>query len=162
MVLNESKAEKILGVVFTVLGVLLLAVIIPTQIAYVKNAYPQPRFFPNIIAGLMTVLGIVLFASGWRKGKAPKQEDEETYSLGKKETRLVLLTLGIVILYVIILHPLYSRHDGFPGRAHHSLWAAQQAEDHSAVGAPAYHHLRRLHLRASAAHALKEENVWTH
>lgn len=52
----------------------------------------------------MTVLGIVLFASGWRKGKAPKQEDEETYSLGKKETRLVLLTLGIVILYVIILH----------------------------------------------------------
>lgn len=61
MVLNESKAEKILGVVFTVLGVLLLAVIIPTQIAYVKNAYPQPRFFPNIIAGLMTVLGIVLF-----------------------------------------------------------------------------------------------------
>ena len=69
MVLNESKAEKILGVVFTVLGVLLLAVIIPTQIAYVKNAYPQPRFFPNIIAGLMTVLGIVLFASGWRKGK---------------------------------------------------------------------------------------------
>ena len=94
MVLNESKAEKILGVVFTVLGVLLLAVIIPTQIAYVKNAYPQPRFFPNIIAGLMTVLGIVLFASGWRKGKAPKQEDEETYSLGKKETRLVLLTLG--------------------------------------------------------------------
>ena len=29
MVLNESKAEKILGVVFTVLGVLLLAVIIP-------------------------------------------------------------------------------------------------------------------------------------
>ena len=72
MVLNESKAEKILGVVFTVLGVLLLAVIIPTQIAYVKNAYPQPRFFPNIIAGLMTVLGIVLFASGWRKGESPK------------------------------------------------------------------------------------------
>ena len=104
MVLNESKAEKILGVVFTVLGVLLLAVIIPTQIAYVKNAYPQPRFFPNIIAGLMTVLGIVLFVSGWRKGKAPKQEDEETYSLGKKETPLVLLTLVIVILYVIILH----------------------------------------------------------
>ena len=46
MVLNESKAEKILGVVFTVLGVLLLAVIIPTQIAYVKMPTPSPGSSP--------------------------------------------------------------------------------------------------------------------
>ena len=104
MSLNESKAEKILGIVFTVLGILLLAVIIPSQIAYVKNAYPQPRFFPNLIAGLITVLGVVLFATGLRKGKQPDQEDGETYSLNLTEARMVLLTLVILGVYVAAMY----------------------------------------------------------
>jgi len=104
MSLNESKAEKILGIVFAVFGVLLLAVIIPSQIAYVKNAYPQPRFFPNIIAGLITVLGVALFATGLHKGKKPDQEGGETYSLNFKEARLVLLTLVILGVYVAAMY----------------------------------------------------------
>ena len=103
MVLHQGKAEKILGVFFTLLGIVLLAVIIPSQIAYVEGGYPQPRFFPNIIAGLMTVLGIALFVSGVRKDKQPSPDDE-TYSLGKKEAQLVLLTLGIIIVYVVCLY----------------------------------------------------------
>ncbi len=104
MVLNESKADKILGVFFTVLGLVLLVFIIPWQIAYVEGGYPQPRFFPNIIAGLMVVLGICLFVTGLRKDKNTKLEDQETYTFVPRETRLVLLTLLIVVIYVAALN----------------------------------------------------------
>lgn len=104
MNIHESKAEKILGIFFTVLGIVLLTVIIPSQIAHVEKAYPQPRFFPDIVAGLIAVLGVVLFLSGLRKERAGKQATEETYSLNKVEARMVLLTLGIVSLYVAALY----------------------------------------------------------
>ena len=70
MVLNESKAEKILGVVFTVLGVLLLAVIIPTQIAYVKNSHA------------------ISFIDGFSLALLPA--DEEIICLPVRDSRLTL------------------------------------------------------------------------
>jgi hypothetical protein len=101
MTLNESKAERILGVFFFVFGAVLLLFIIPSQIAYVQGAYPQPRFFPQVIACLFMILGVALFVGGWRKKGSANQE---TYSFQWKELRLVLLTLGIVALYVLLLN----------------------------------------------------------
>jgi len=90
MFLKEGKAEVILGIFFAVFGLLLLLVIIPWQIAYVEGGYPQPRFFPNIIAALITVLGAALAIGGFRKVKANKP-DQEVYSVEKKQLLLVLL-----------------------------------------------------------------------
>ena len=103
MFLKEGKAEVILGIFFVVFGLLLLLVIIPWQIAYVEGGYPQPRFFPNIISALITVLGAALAISGFRKVKANKP-DQEVYSVEKKQLLLVLLTLGILVVYVASLY----------------------------------------------------------
>ena len=102
MSIKEGKAEIYLGTFFTVMGVLFLTLIIPNQIKYVEGAYPQPRFFPNLICALQTVLGIALAVGGYRKHKA-KKEGQEEYTFKWKEVRLVLITLGILILYVVSL-----------------------------------------------------------
>ena len=103
MFLKEGKAEVILGIFFAVFGLLLLLVIIPWQIAYIEGGYPQPRFFPNIIAALITVLGAALAIGGFRKIKANKP-DQEVYSVEKKQLLLVLLTLRILIVYVASMY----------------------------------------------------------
>ena len=85
------------------MGVLFLAVIIPTQIKYVEGGYPQPRFFPDLIAALTVVLGVSLFIQGLRKSKKDA-EGQEVYSFKWKEVRLVLITLGIIILYIASMY----------------------------------------------------------
>jgi hypothetical protein len=100
MSVDESKIERILGVVFFLLGLLLLFVIIPWQIKDVGADFPTPRSFPNIIAGCMSVLGVFLFLSGYRKIGKP---DLKLYTLSRKEARLVSITLGLLILYVLSL-----------------------------------------------------------
>lgn len=47
MSIQESKAEKMLGIFFVVLGILLVVAIIPWQIAAVETEwYNAPRFSP--------------------------------------------------------------------------------------------------------------------
>jgi len=103
MSLKESKAEQIIGIVFAVLGVLFAAVIIPWQIKAVKcdMLFNSPRFFPEAIAVLFIVLGACMFVFGRKKKDAA---DQETYSLGKKEAKLVLLTLGVMVVYTVLLY----------------------------------------------------------
>ena len=103
MSLKEGKAEIWLGVFFAVVGALFLTVVIPTQIKYVDGAYPQPRFFPDLISALTVVLGIALFVGGLRKAKADR-EDQETYTFKWNEARLVLITLGILIVYIASMY----------------------------------------------------------
>ena len=102
MSIKEGKAEIYLGIFFTVMGIIFLTLIIPNQIKYIEGAYPQPRFFPNLIMAIQTVLGIALGIGGYRKVKA-KKEGQEEYTFKWKEVRLVLITLGILIVYVIAL-----------------------------------------------------------
>jgi hypothetical protein len=103
MKLDESKAEQILGIVFAVLGVVLLAVVIPWQIKSVSYdiVFNSPRFFPDLISALFIVLGVIMFISGRRKIGTSNQE---TYSLEKKEALLVLLTLATMVVYTILLY----------------------------------------------------------
>ncbi len=81
---------------------LLLFVIIPAQIKHIPNASPSPRFFPQVIAGVLFVMGICLFVSGLKTNK--KSADEVVFSLSVKEARLVGLTLGVFVLYTVALH----------------------------------------------------------
>ena len=103
MSLKEGKAEIILGAFFTVVGAPFLIVIIPTQIKQVANAYPSPRFFPNVISALTVVLGISLFIQGLRK-KKEDSDSQEVYTFRWNEVRLVLITLGILIVYIASMY----------------------------------------------------------
>lgn len=102
MSLTERKANQILGIFFTVFALLLLFVIIPAQIKHIPNASPSPRFFPQIIAILLLVLGVFLLVSGLRR--STKAADEVVFSLSLKEAKLVGLTLGVFVLYTVALY----------------------------------------------------------
>lgn len=102
MSMQESKAEKVIGIISVVFGLLLGFLIIPTQIAVAKDTawYNQPSFFPNVIAGLFVLLGMLLFLSGVKK---KDKKEQETYSLSLQGGKMVLITLGLVGLYVLAL-----------------------------------------------------------
>ena len=105
MKVTESKAEQILGIVFAVLGVVLITVVIPWQVKEVSYdiIFNSPRFFPSLVSALLAVMGVVMFIQGWRKrGK----EGQETYVLEKREAILVFLTLGVMVVYTALLYVL--------------------------------------------------------
>ena len=102
MSIQESKAGKMLGIFFAVLGILLIVAIIPWQIASVQTEwYNAPRFFPYVISGLMVLLGVLLFISGVKK---KNMEDQETYSSSKNGLMSVVVTLLLICIYVGALH----------------------------------------------------------
>lgn len=102
MSIQESKAEKMLGIFFCVLGILLIVAVIPLQIPKVETDwYNSPRFFPYIIAGLTALLGVFLFRAGVKKKDT---EDQETYSITKNGLVSVVVTLALLSLYVAALN----------------------------------------------------------
>ena len=103
MHLKESKAEQIIGIVFVALGLIAALIVIPMQIKEVSYdiIFNSPRFFPTVIAMLFILLGAALFVSGLRKKDA---EEQEEYSLGAKEAKLVLITLGTMVVYTALLY----------------------------------------------------------
>lgn len=102
MSIQESKAEKILGIFFCILGVLLILVIIPWQIKAVDTDwFNTPRFFPYLISGLMVLLGVLLLISGIKK---KDMEGQETYSVTKNGLFSVVITLLMICIYVGALH----------------------------------------------------------
>ncbi len=105
MKITESKAERLLGVIFAVLGVVLLTVVIPWQIKEVSFdiLFNSPRFFPSLISVLLSILGVVMFIQGWHKRG---RENQETYVLEKREAVLVVLTLGVMMVYTALLYVL--------------------------------------------------------
>ena len=97
MSIQESKAEKMLGIFFVVLGILLVVAIIPWQIAAVETEwYNAPRFFPYVISGLMILLGVLL---SWSGAKKKNMEGQETYSISKNGLMSVVVTLLLICIY---------------------------------------------------------------
>lgn len=105
MKVTENKAKRILGIVFAVLGVVLITVVIPWQIKEVSCdiIFNSPRFFPSLVSALLAAMGVVMFVQGWwKRGR----EDQETYVLEKREAILVFLTLGVMVVYTALLYVL--------------------------------------------------------
>ena len=103
MSLKEGKAEIILGAFFTIIGILTLVWIIPTQIKAVEDSFPSPRFFPDLVAALTVVLGAALCIGGVHKFHAD-DADQEVYTFKWHELRLVLITLGVLALYIASMY----------------------------------------------------------
>ena len=102
MVLNESKAEKILGVVFTVWAFSFW----PSSSRHrspTSKCLPQPPVLPQYHRGIDDRAGHRAVCQRLAQ-EAPKQEDERPIPRQEGDPPQSFLTLGIVILYVIILH----------------------------------------------------------
>lgn len=103
MFLKESKAWIIAGLFFFVLGVAMVFVIIPWQIAEVKDVLVTARFFPRIICAIMAILGADLAYLGYRKGQKAAATGIEERKLGVSMTgaKYIAVTFGVLALYVI-------------------------------------------------------------
>lgn len=109
MKVTEGRAEQIGGIVFVLFSLILALIIIPAQIKPVKAPwYNSPKLFPYVIAGLIFCFGAVLAVTGTRKARKsrreePEAQESETYSITGQEARLVLITLGVVVIYVLAM-----------------------------------------------------------
>lgn len=103
MFLKESKAWIIAGLFFFVLGIAMVFVIIPWQIAEVKDVLVTARFFPRIICAIMAILGADLAYLGYRKGQKAAAAGIEERKLGTSMTgaKYIIVTFGVLALYVI-------------------------------------------------------------
>lgn len=104
MKMSEAKANKIAGIVITIVGLLLIFLIIPTQIDMVDcDWYNSPRFFPYMVSGLITILGISLFLSSLSMAKKVPEEKQEVYETKKDQFKMALGVFGIMAAYTALL-----------------------------------------------------------
>ncbi len=101
MEMNESKAQRSLGIALAILAIILFFCIIPWQIQFVADADPSPRFFPRAITVLLFLCSVGLFLNGMLTRNAP---DQKRYTLTKAGGKLVVLTLAALAVYTVLLH----------------------------------------------------------
>lgn len=103
MILKESQTDKLWGVISVVLGILLYVLIIPTQIKSVPQSpwYNSPRFFPYLLAGILIICGICLFAMGLRKAKS--KDDPVCCTIHLAELKIVGIMLAAMVVYTLAM-----------------------------------------------------------
>jgi hypothetical protein len=95
----EYKAQIGGGVFFAIFSIILYFIIIPSQIAVTRQQMGvTPRFFPELLAGLLFLFALGLAMSGWRM-RDKKNQKEIVFEA--KEVKLVLLTLAVISLQTI-------------------------------------------------------------
>jgi len=96
---NESKVERVGAIILFLLSLLFLFVIIPTQIKDITTQGVPPRFMPQIVSGVLLVLSVFLYRSGYKK---KSMQDQKEYTITKQELRLSLITLVVVAASIIL------------------------------------------------------------
>lgn len=99
MKISEYKAQIGGGVILALFSILLYFVIIPSQIPATRQQMGvTPRFFPEMLAGLLFLFSVALAVDGWFM-RGDKNQKEFVFE--SKEIRLVVLTLGVISLQTI-------------------------------------------------------------
>ena len=97
--ISEYKAQIGCGIFFAAFAIILYFILIPSQIEVTRQQIGQsPRFFPELLAGLLFLFAVGLTASGWRM-RDKKNQKEIVFEA--KEVKLVLVTLAIISLQTI-------------------------------------------------------------
>ena len=96
MKIPEYKAQISGGVILGLFSLALYFFIIPREIVFVKQQMGvSPQYFPNFLAGLLFVLSVSLGVVGYR---SRNKKNQNIINLNWKETRLVVVTLGVIAL----------------------------------------------------------------
>jgi putative tricarboxylic transport membrane protein len=97
----EYQVLMVSGVIAIVFALILYFVIIPSTIADITDFGVSSRFLPEILAGVIGFLGIWLVVEGFVKKKGYIGDGK--YIINLHDTRLILITIGIIALYIIAL-----------------------------------------------------------
>ena len=104
MKMSEAKINRIAGIVITIVGLLFIFLIIPTQIDSVDcDWYNSPKFFPYIVSTLITVLGVTLFINSLLMSKKIPVEKQDVYETSKDQFKMALGVFVIMAAYAALL-----------------------------------------------------------
>jgi len=99
MQISESKAQMVGGTILALFAVALYFIIIPAEIIFAQvRMGVSPRYFPNLLAGLLFIFAVALAVDGYRMRDHKKMK---SYSVTAKDLRIVLFTLGVIALQII-------------------------------------------------------------
>jgi putative tricarboxylic transport membrane protein len=80
----------------SILSVWLLLVAIPSEIPSLTSDEVSPRFYPNLGASLLGLLGILLLLQEWRRGKLKEQTDFPIQRWRRAQWETTLLAFVLV------------------------------------------------------------------
>lgn len=93
--------DKLLGIITMILG---LAIIIRVQFyPSLADGQPGPALFPEVIGGLLMIVGMVLF---WQARRSTAPLVVRLPELTAKGMGNVLFTTGAIIFYILVSQPL--------------------------------------------------------
>lgn len=99
MKIPEYKAQIGGGFILGLFSLALYFFIIPKEIVFTKQQMGiSPRYFPNLLAGMLFVLSVALGVDGYR---SRHKRIRKTFDITWRETRLVAVTLGVIALQII-------------------------------------------------------------
>lgn len=91
-----NKNDFFAGLIFVVLGVIIILLTIPFP--SLGEGHPGPGLFPNILAGLFTFFGFLLLI----KARQPQSKQPEIEDTGKKNIVNALFVLGVIIAFMLL------------------------------------------------------------
>lgn len=99
MRISESKAQMVGGGILSLFALILYFVIIPAEIVFTKVSMGvSPRYFPDLLAGLLFIFAVALAVDGYRMRN---RKTMKSYSVTAKDLRIVFFTLGIIALQIV-------------------------------------------------------------
>jgi len=99
--MKAQKANIYLGLGFLVFGVVTWIVAGYEATGYTYRSI-SPAFFPRLLAGLISLLGIILFIQSRRKGKLV-EKDEGVFTIESSVFRRIILITLISFFYVFVM-----------------------------------------------------------
>ena len=85
MRISESKAQMFGGALLSLFALILYFVIIPAEIVFSRvQMGVSPRYFPNLLAGLLFVFAVALAVDGYRMRDRKNMKE---YSITAKDLR---------------------------------------------------------------------------
>lgn len=99
-VLTEKQSFLILGIFFTLLGVVLLLFIIPSQIKYSGSDFPGPATLPNAYAAIMGIIGLFMIGQSIMLRNKPVNE-EKNVTFSRNSVLKSLLALAILVVNLV-------------------------------------------------------------
>lgn len=98
MEINESKAERVCGIIVFVFGLILYFFIIPMTIKDITTQGISPRALPQALTLLMTAFSVPLFIGGYKKRN---DENQKIYTIKMVELKLVVISLLIMAANIV-------------------------------------------------------------
>jgi len=98
--IKKNQSEMYGGILIGIFSLLFYFYIIPRQIKDIEKAIVSPQTLPKLLVLMIFVLSVLLVLVGYRKKDLSNQK---VYEISISEIKLVAITVGIIIIYILVV-----------------------------------------------------------